>query len=46
MEIKNEITKKLLKRGFSNKNLLNNIGLISAIVDETIILIANETANQ
>ena len=38
MEFEKEIKSKLLMRGFTQKTLLNNRGLIGAIIDETILL--------
>ena len=38
MELENEIKSKLLMRGFTEKQLLNNRGLIGAVIDETTLL--------
>ena len=37
MDIEQKVKTKLLIRGFSNENLLNNRGLIGATTDETIL---------
>jgi len=38
MEFEDKIKSKLLMRGFTQKQLLNNRGLIGATIDETILL--------
>ena len=38
MEFEKQIRNKLLMRGFTNKQLLNNRGLIGATIDESILL--------
>ena len=38
MEFEDRIKNKLLMRGFPNKKLLNNRGLIGATIDESIML--------
>jgi hypothetical protein len=38
MEFEEIIKQKLINRGFTNKRLLNNRGLIGAVIDETILL--------
>jgi hypothetical protein len=38
MEFEKNIKSKLLMRGFTQKQILNNRGLISAVIDETILL--------
>lgn len=37
MEIEQKVKTKLLIRGFSEKKILNNKGLILAVIDETIL---------
>lgn len=41
MKIEEKIKTNLLNRGFSEKNLLNNRGLIGATIDETIIQVTS-----
>lgn len=40
---KEQIKTKLLQRGFSHKKLMNNRGLISATIEETISLITKDS---
>ena len=38
MEFEKRIKQKLIERGFSEDTILNNRGLIGAVIDETILL--------
>ena len=46
MDFEQKIKTKLLIRGFSNKTLLNNRGLIGAVIDETVREIVKKIANK
>ena len=39
MDIEKKVKTELLLRGFSNDNLINNRGLIGAVIDETILAV-------
>jgi len=44
MELENKIKQRLILRGFTEKQLINNRGLIGAVVDEVaLILVKNIT---
>ena len=45
MELEAIVGLKLLERGFTKKQLLNNRGLIGATIDETILAVVKGTAH-
>ena len=46
MELEDIIKQKLLLRGFKKETLLNNRGLISATIDETVLIISKAFVNK